>query len=81
MFSFFKNNTKELDTVFLEFENFYKNNYKDEAHKSFAKALKLYEELKDSGKLKGKTLDKYTKRFNEYKEKLKTYTHYDRIGW
>ena len=81
MFGFFRHNTKDLDNAFLEFEHFYKNNYKDEAHKSFAEVLRLFDEKKASGRLSKRELARYTKLINDYKEKLKDYTHYKRIGW
>lgn len=57
------------------------NNYKDEAHKAYREAKKLFEEIVTNGDLKDKQIELYTKKLSEFEERLKNYGHNLHVGW
>lgn len=72
---------KELEHLLIRLENDLSNNYKDNARDDLLDFEKLYNELKASGKLKGKLAEHYEKVLNEYREKMKGYTHKDQTPY
>lgn len=68
---------KLLDSIIKRVEVNMQNNYKDNAQSAFAEFEAAFESYRTSGKLKGKSLEKYTAIHDEYAEKLKGYTHKD----
>lgn len=74
----FKNaEEKQLDLLIKRVEVNMQNNYKDNAQSAFAQFTEVFEAAKTGGKLKGKSLDKYTAIYEEYAQKLQGYTHKD----
>lgn len=72
---------KELENILFRLEANLSNNYKDNARDNLVELDKRYNELKDSGKLSRKHVDKYGKILEEYKVKMKGYTHKDQTPY
>ncbi len=68
---------KELDGIIKRLEANMSNNYKDNAQSNLKELIAKFDELRDSGKLKGNALTKYEGILAEYKEKMKGFTHKD----
>lgn len=68
---------KMLDSIVKRIEVNMQNNYKDNAQEAFVEFKKAFESYKISGRLKGKSLDKYNLIYDEYSKKLEGYTHKD----
>lgn len=79
---FFHNKKKApLDEKLKTLQMHFENNYKDNAHAAYKEAVELFEKMKSEGILSKREQAAYEKRFEEFAEKLKGYTHYDHIGW
>ncbi len=74
----FKSNAERmLDEIIQRLHMNMSNNYKDNAQDNFKQLQETFESLRDSGKLKGKALTKYEGILEDYREKLKGYSHKD----
>ncbi len=74
---FKSNEEKQLDAIIGKLQMNMSNNYKDNAQANFKELQEVFEGMRSSGKLKGKALAKYETILEEYREKLKGYTHKD----
>lgn len=78
MFGFLKSSkNSRLEDILLRLNMNMENNYKDAAQSNLKEFEALYLELKDSGKLNEKQKLRYEGLRNEYREKMKNYTHKD----
>ncbi|MCR4648445.1 MAG: hypothetical protein K5776_05130 [Lachnospiraceae bacterium] len=68
---------KAMDDVINKIRVNMSNNYKDAAQDNLAEFEKLFNSLCEEGKIKDKTKENYSKILDEYKEKMKGYTHKD----
>ena len=68
---------KEMDASIAHLEMNMSNNYKDAAQADFKTFKDMFESFSSSGKIKGKTLEKYSKILAQYEDKMKGYTHKD----
>lgn len=75
MFSFGKN--KELEEIIFRLEANMSNNYKDNAQSNLAELERCFESLVSSGKLNEKKKTYYKGLIDNYKEKMKGFTHKD----
>ena len=66
-----------LEDVLVRLNMNMSNNYKDAAQSNLKEFEELFKELKDSGKLNEKQKKRYEELLNEYKEKMKDYSHKD----
>ena len=78
MFDFLKSSkNNSLEDVLLRLNMNMSNNYKDAAQSNLKEFEELLAELKNSGKLNEKQKKCYDELLNEYKEKMKNYSHKD----
>lgn len=78
MFDFLKSSkNSSLDDIILRLDMNMSNNYKDAAQSNLKEFEQLFEELKNSGKLNEKQKMRYEGLLNEYREKMKNYSHKD----
>lgn len=78
MFDFLKGSkNSSLEDVILRLDMNMSNNYKDAAQSNLKEFEQLFEELKNGGKLNEKQKTRYEGLLNEYKEKMKNYSHKD----
>lgn len=78
MFDFLKSSKNNaLEDVLARLEMNMSNNYKDAAQSNLKEFEQLFKELKDSGKLNEKQKLRYESLLNEYREKMKNYSHKD----
>lgn len=78
MFGFLKSSkNSRLEDILLRLNMNMENNYKDAAQSNLKEFEALYLELKDSGKLNEKQKLRYESLRDEYREKMKNYTHKD----
>lgn len=78
MFDFLKSSkNSSLEDIILRLDMNMSNNYKDAAQSNLKEFEQLFEELKNSGKLNEKQKMRYEGLLNEYKEKMKNYSHKD----
>lgn len=78
MFDFLKSSKNNaLENVLARLEMNMSNNYKDAAQSNLKEFEQLFKELKDSGKLNEKQKLRYESLLNEYREKMKNYSHKD----
>ncbi|MBQ7971920.1 MAG: hypothetical protein IJ291_00495 [Lachnospiraceae bacterium] len=83
MFDFLKKSggNKELEEALRKLQMNCENNYKDAAQANFREFCGLLQELKDKGKLSAKQLEYYDHKLEEYKEKMKKFTHKDQTPY
>lgn len=81
MFSIFQKvkKNKELEFILLKLENNASNNYKDAAQLNLKEFEKMFEELKESGKLKEKQIEHYEQVHKELRERMNKFTHKDQV--
>ena len=78
MFDFLKSSKhSSLEDIILRLDMNMSNNYKDAAQSNLKEFEQLFEELKNSGKLNEKQKMRYEGLLNEYREKMKNYSHKD----
>ena len=78
MFGFLKSSkNNSLEDVLLRLNMNMSNNYKDAAQSNLKEFEDLFTELQSSGKLNEKQKKHYEGLLNEYKEKMKNYSHKD----
>lgn len=78
MFDFLKSSkNNSLEDVILRLNMNMSNNYKDASQSNLKEFEELFTELKDSGKLNEKQKKRYEDLLNEYKGKMKNYSHKD----
>lgn len=78
MFDFLKSSkNNSLEDVILRLNMNMSNNYKDAAQSNLKEFEQLFEKLKSSGKLNEKQKTRYEGLLNEYREKMKNYSHKD----
>ena len=68
---------KELDWIIQKLEMNMSNNYKDNAQDNFRELEKSFNEKRESGVLKGAALTKYGSILDDYRERLKGFSHKD----
>lgn len=66
---------KELDEIIQSIEVNMQNNYKDNAQSAFKELESKYGELKSADSLKTAVAAKYEKIIEDYRERLKGYSH------
>lgn len=71
----FKN--KDLENIIFRLEANMSNNYKDNAQDNLRELEKKFEELKNAGKLSSQKIDLYQKMIDDYKVRMKDFTHKD----
>ena len=78
MFDFLKSSkNNSLEDVLLRLNMNMSNNYKDAAQSNLKEFEELFAELLSSGKLNEKQKKRYEELLNEYKDKMKNYSHKD----
>ncbi len=79
MFKFTFGNKKSpaLEDIIDKLESNMANNYKDAAQADFKELERVYEELVSLGKLSEKQKNQYESVIEDYREKLKKYSHKD----
>lgn len=78
MFDFLKSSKNDsLEDVILRLNMNMSNNYKDAAQSNLKEFETLFLQLNESGKLNAKQKERYQNILNEYKEKMKEYSHKD----
>ena len=78
MFDFLKSRkNNSLEDVLLRLNMKMSNNYKDAAQSNLKEFEELFAELLSSGKLNEKQKKRYEELLNEYKDKMKNYSHKD----
>ncbi|MBR5421184.1 MAG: hypothetical protein IK115_08575 [Lachnospiraceae bacterium] len=68
---------RELESIIRRMEMNLSNNYKDNAQSDLKELDEALEELKNTGKLKPAILDKYESLAEDYRQRLKGYSHKD----
>ena len=77
MFLFKGKAVGELDSYIFKLEMNMSHNYKDNAQEDFKDLCQAFKRLKEEGKLKDKTEEKYSRIISEYESKMKEFTHKD----
>lgn len=79
MFQFIKNigKNKELEAAVARLQMNMSNNYKDAAQADYKALMELYEKLSGKGGLTDKQKSYYKEVIEEYRVKMKDYTHKD----
>ena len=79
MLQLFKNigKNKELESVVARLQMNMSNNYKDAAQADYKELMELYEKLSGKGGLTDKQKSYYKEVIEEYRVKMKDYTHKD----
>ncbi len=76
--NFFKSKTeKHLDSIIQRLEMNMSNNYKDNAQEDLKELETAVNAMRLEGKMKPETVSRYTTILEEYKVKLKDYSHKD----
>jgi hypothetical protein len=74
----FKSNIeKELDSIIQRLQMNMSNNYKDNARDDLREFEEKMNDIRTAGLLKGKVLNKYETILNDYRDKMKGYSHKD----
>lgn len=68
---------KELEGIIFRLEANMSNNYKDNAQDNLKELINKFEELKGSGKLSAKKALYYEAQIEDYKVRMKDFTHKD----
>ena len=68
---------KKLDNIIQRLEMDMSNNYKDNAQDDLKELEAKMNAVRNSGKIKDKVIAKYEAIIDEYKEKMKGYSHKD----
>lgn len=68
---------KELDIIIQRLQMNMSNNYKDNARDDMKEFEAAMNDIRGSGRLKDKVLSKYEAILDEYREKMKGYSHKD----
>lgn len=79
MFGFLKSSgkNKQLEEIMQHLEMNVANNYKDAAQLNLKEFEEVLAELKEAGKLKGAQLAYYEDKLQDFKARLKNFTHKD----
>ena len=79
MLQFYKNigKNKELEAAVARLQMNMSNNYKDAAQADYRELMELYEKLSGKGGLTDKQKSYYKEVIEEYRVKMKDYTHKD----
>lgn len=79
MFGFLKNNgkNKQLEEIIQRIQMNVENNYKDAAQLNLKELEETLEELKKTGKLKDAQLAYYEDRLQDFRARMKNFTHKD----
>lgn len=79
MFGFLKNNgkNKRLEEIIQRIQMNVENNYKDAAQLNLKELEETLEELKKAGKLKDAQLAYYEDRLQDFRARMKNFTHKD----
>lgn len=78
MFDFLKSSKNAvLEDILVRLNMNMSNNYKDAAQSNLKEFETLFNELKESGKLNEKQKLRYEEILNEYRDKMKNYSHKD----
>ena len=72
---------KELEEILFRLEANLSNNYKDNARDNLIELENKFNELQESGKLSEKNVTKYAAVLEDYKVKMKGYTHKDQTPY
>lgn len=67
----------EMDRIILRIDMNMSNNYKDAAQMNFAELEQIYNESSEKGSLKPKEKEAYGSKIEEYRARLKGYSHKD----
>lgn len=76
-FLFKSHEEMELDSIIGRIEMNMSNNYKDEAQKELQELEKAFAKAVESGRLKGKSKERYEKVLAGFQEKMVGYSHKD----
>jgi hypothetical protein len=68
---------KKLEEIIQSLEMNMSNNYKDNAQDNLKELISAFESMKGDGRLKAKVVDKYSAIIEDYKIRMKGYTHKD----
>ena len=68
---------KELDAIITRLQMNMSNNYKDNAQANLKELEEALDDMRKNGSIKAAVLSKYEKILEEYKEKMKGYSHKD----
>lgn len=68
---------KELDAIITRLYMNMSNNYKDNAQANLKELEEALDDMRKSGSVKAAVLSKYEQILDEYKEKMKGYSHKD----
>jgi hypothetical protein len=77
LFNFKSREEKELDGLIQKMEMNLSNNYKDNAQSDLKKLEETLAEMKAAGTLKEAVLAKYESVMEDYRQRLKGYSHKD----
>jgi len=78
MFGLVKKNV-DLDTKLKTLQMNFENNYKDAAKLNYEEYWKMFEELKTSGKLKGKSLAYYQEKGDSLRTQMDNFNHQNNV--
>lgn len=78
IFNFVKKN-EQLDTKLRTLQMNFENNYKDAAKLNYEEYWKIFEQLKESGKIKGKSVDYYQKMGDDLRGQMDNFNHQNNV--
>ena len=70
---------KELDQLLESLKMNSSNNYKDAAKTDYETLIARVEELKETGKIKGRAADHYDKEIEKWASAMKNYNHQNNV--